>query len=66
MSKIESTVNSFLKEQGSCTETISQNISDIVNIIDMLILARDNCNKVFTMGNGGSASTASSSSTVLT
>jgi len=35
------------------------NVNEIISVIDMLEKARNNKNTIFTMGNGGSASTAS-------
>ncbi len=52
-------VDSFLKEQGSCLDQILKQADIIEKIIKVLIEARDNGNKIYTMGNGGSASTAS-------
>lgn len=59
MKQINNSVNSFLKQQESCIEKIFHKIDDIEKIIDILIKARNNGKKIFTMGNGGSASTAS-------
>ncbi len=59
MKQIKDSVNSFLKQQESCIEKIFHKIDDIEKIIDILIKARNNGKKIFTMGNGGSASTAS-------
>jgi len=50
---------SFLKEQESCLEEISKQSTIIEKIIESLIKARDEGNKIYTCGNGGSASTAS-------
>lgn len=59
MSKNKNVAGSFINEQLSCLENMSKQIDVIEKIIQILIAARDNGNKVFTMGNGGSASTAS-------
>lgn len=52
-------ITSFLKEQESCLEEISEQSKLIEKIIESLIKARDKANKIYTCGNGGSASTAS-------
>lgn len=59
MENIKHVVNSFIKKQTSCTTKILKNVNDIVKIINLLIYARNNGNRIFTMGNGGSGSTAS-------
>lgn len=59
MSKPKDVVNSFLKEQQLCLEQIRDQIDIIEKIIKILIEARDKGKKIYTMGNGGSASTAS-------
>ena len=59
MSKINDIVSSFLSEQKQSIEKISKDQDIIVKIISVLIQARDKGCKVFTMGNGGSGSTAS-------
>lgn len=59
MKEIENSINIFLKDQESCVAKVSENISEVVKIIEILIKARDKGNIVFTMGNGGSGSTAS-------
>ena len=58
-SKTKDVINSFLKEQESCLEQISGQTDIIEKIIKILIKARDKGKKIYTMGNGGSASTAS-------
>jgi len=58
MSK-KDTIISFLKEQELCLEKISEQTEIIENIVEILIQARDNSKKILTIGNGGSASTAS-------
>jgi len=58
MSK-KDTITSFLKEQELCLEKISEQTEIIENIVEILIQARDNSKKIFIIGNGGSASTAS-------
>lgn len=50
---------SSLLEHQSCLQKILDNTSIIEKIITVLINGRDNKNKIFTMGNGGSGSTAS-------
>jgi|TARA_B110000467_G_scaffold26498_1_gene23945 D-sedoheptulose 7-phosphate isomerase len=51
--------NDYLHEQNLCLEEILKNNSSINNIIGILIDARNSGKKIFTFGNGGSASTAS-------
>ncbi len=57
--KTKDSINSFLEQQESCIRKISQQTNEIEKIIDILIKARNDGKKIFTMGNGGSASTAS-------
>ena len=52
-------IDSFLKHQGVCVEKILGQEETLEKIINELIKARDRNNKIFTMGNGGSGSTAS-------
>lgn len=59
MNKTKNTIDSFLKEQKSCLEQIQDQKDIIEKIIEILIQARDAGKKIYTMGNGGSASTAS-------
>jgi len=59
MADIKNSVNSFLKNQESCIGKISENVDSIAEIIQVLLDARDNKAMIVTMGNGGSASTAS-------
>jgi D-sedoheptulose 7-phosphate isomerase len=59
MRQTKESVNSFLKQQESCIGKIFQQTDDIEKIVDILIKARNNGKKIFTMGNGGSASTSS-------
>ena len=56
---ISTLFNDYLYEQNSCLEEILKNDSSINNIINILIDARNSGKKIFTFGNGGSASTAS-------
>lgn len=50
----------YLDEQIKCINNIKNNsINTLEKILDILIKARNNGNKIFIMGNGGSASTAS-------
>jgi D-sedoheptulose 7-phosphate isomerase len=58
MSK-NTSIASFLKEQESCIKKLCEQTDIIETVVDILIKARDNGNKIFVMGNGGSASTAS-------
>lgn len=59
MSKAKVIINSFLKEQETCLEQISGQTDVIEKIVKVLIEARNKGKKIYTMGNGGSASTAS-------
>jgi D-sedoheptulose 7-phosphate isomerase len=59
MTNTKELVNSFLKQQELCIEKISQQTDLIIQVIDALTKARDKGKKIFTMGNGGSASTSS-------
>jgi D-sedoheptulose 7-phosphate isomerase len=59
MSKTTSMINSFLKEQESCLEQMSGQVAIIEKITKILIDTRNKGKKIYTLGNGGSASTAS-------
>ncbi|AJM91271.1 D-sedoheptulose-7-phosphate isomerase [Nitrosopumilus piranensis] len=59
MKKIEPILHSFLDEQKICVSNITKNSKDLEDLIRLLIKARNNGKKIFTMGNGGSGSTAS-------
>lgn len=59
MLKPKDVINSFLKEQQLCLEQIHDQTDIIEKIVNVLIEARDKGKKIYTMGNGGSASTAS-------
>lgn len=59
MTNTKELVDSFLKQQELCLNKISQQTDSIIEIIDALNKARNKGKKIFTMGNGGSASTAS-------
>ena len=59
MSKINKYLGDFLKEQQLCIENTIENTQNILDLIQILIKTRDNGKKIFTMGNGGSGSTAS-------
>jgi len=52
-------LHQYLKEQNLCLEKILENDNLINNIISQLIKARNNGSKIYTFGNGGSASTSS-------
>jgi D-sedoheptulose 7-phosphate isomerase len=56
---ISTLFNDYLCKQNSCLEEILKNDSSINNIISILIDARNSGKKIYTFGNGGSASTAS-------
>ena len=59
LSKNKELIDTFLKEQEACLEEISEQTDIIDEIVELLIKARNNGKKIYTMGNGGSASTAS-------
>ncbi len=59
MKDISTLFNDYLYKQNSCLEEILKNDSSINNIISILIDARNSGKKIYTFGNGGSASTAS-------
>jgi len=50
---------SFLQEEKKCTEQIIAKHLEIKKIIDILVKARDKGKTIYTIGNGGSGSTAS-------
>ena len=52
-------IKSFLNEQQKCLSDILNNTNEINIVINHLIKARNQKNSIFTIGNGGSASTAS-------
>lgn len=57
--KKQHNINSILNQQNVCINNIINDINTIEKIVDTLINARDKGSKIFTMGNGGSGSTAS-------
>ncbi len=59
MPNAQDKVDSFLREQELVYDKITSQTDVIIKIVDILIKARDDENKIFTIGNGGSASTAS-------
>ncbi len=59
MNRIESTIKNFLDGQELCIEGTMKKTDEIIKIIKVLINARNHGKKIFTMGNGGSGSTAS-------
>jgi len=59
MNGLHKSVVSFLKDQNACVSELNNYSKDICKIIEILIKARDKGKTVFTMGNGGSGSTAS-------
>jgi D-sedoheptulose 7-phosphate isomerase len=59
MQNTKDIINSFLHEQQNCLEKLSKDTDTISKIIEVLIKARDEGKRIFTMGNGGSGSTAS-------
>jgi len=52
-------INSILIQHHLCIKNIIEDVGKIEKIVNILINARDKGNKIFTMGNGGSSSTAS-------
>ena len=59
MSKIDIFTKSFFVEQSKCIEKLSKQENQIEKIISLLIKKRNTGKRIFTIGNGGSASTAS-------
>ena len=59
MSKIDKFTESFFVEQLKCIEKLSKQKNQIEKIISLLIKKRNTGKTIFTIGNGGSASTAS-------
>ena len=59
MSKIDNFTESFFAEQVKCIEKLSKQKNQIEKIISLLIKKRNTGKTIFTIGNGGSASTAS-------
>ena len=57
--KIKDSIDSFLVDQKSSIEKMLVNTDDIVQIVNVLLEARDKGHKIYTMGNGGSSSTSS-------
>jgi len=57
--RTKKSIETFLHEQSDVISTISDNYNELDKIITKLLLIRDTRKKIFTMGNGGSASTAS-------
>ena len=59
MSKIDNFTESFFAEQVKCIEKLYKQKNQIEKIISLLIKKRNTGKTIFTIGNGGSASTAS-------
>jgi len=59
MIAIENEISDFLQHQITSIENTKSDLDVLSKITDTLIQARDNGSTVFTMGNGGSGSTAS-------
>jgi len=59
MSKINNDTKSFFAEQVKCIEKLSKQKNQIEKVISILIKKRNTGKTIFTIGNGGSASTAS-------
>ena len=55
----ESNLTSFLSQQEDCIKKIQNDTNSIEKIIQILLNGRNKGKKIFTMGNGGSGSTAS-------
>jgi len=56
---INNAIKDFLEIQSQCIKEIKENSGSINKIIKIIISARNNNKTIFTMGNGGSGSTAS-------
>lgn len=56
---INDSIRDFLDIQNRCVEEIKEKSKNIEKIIKIIISARNNNKTIFTMGNGGSGSTAS-------
>lgn len=52
-------LNSFLSQQEDCIKKITNDVTVIEKIVKVLVDGRNRGKKIFTMGNGGSGSTAS-------
>ena len=59
MSKANNFTKSFFTDQIKCIEKLSKQEKQIKKIISILIKKRDTGKTIFTIGNGGAASTAS-------
>lgn len=59
MSSTNDIISTFFKEQQTCLDKINPYIKTIEEMVSVLLFARDNNKMIFTMGNGGSSSTAS-------
>lgn len=59
MEEIKNIVKLFIREQETCLQKLAAQSDTIKNIVEVLTKTRDQNGKVYTMGNGGSASTAS-------
>lgn len=59
MKKLEDDAILFLNKQETCISEIKHNVKEIVNVVKILTNARDHNKRIFTIGNGGSGSTAS-------
>ena len=59
MDNIESNLENFLQQQEICIKNMKNKKLELKKIIKILINARNKKKKIFTMGNGGSGSTAS-------
>jgi len=59
MSNLNNLISTFLKEQQICLDKINSDVKNVKETISILLNARDNDKMIFTMGNGGSGSTAS-------
>lgn len=59
MVEILTLFHQYLQEQNLCLEKILQNQDTLNNIISILIKTKNSGKKIYTFGNGGSASTAS-------
>ena len=59
MVEISELFEKYLQEQNICLNKISSNQNVLNDIVSILIRTRNTGNRIFTCGNGGSASTSS-------
>jgi len=59
MANISEFITSYFEEQKTCLNQMVNEKNNVARIVEKLLNARDDEKKIFTIGNGGSASTAS-------